>query len=376
MKLIEVDGKKLFREAGIQVPDGFLLPLDATSVNAWNGPCFVKSQVLSGRRGARGLVQRCDRVEDVPQLLDVLRVTLGDSPCAGFLCEAASPIREEWFISVDVDRRAGQLRVTLSAQGGMGVASAQTRNATSPDEARTVDAPQGVQDVAARLVALVQKGDLLHAEINPLGVREDGSCIALDAKVETDDAASFRHPEWALFAQLTDFGRLLTEREAAYQAFAKQAGHRGTFGRYIELDGDIACVFSGGGASLVALDALLNASLRAANYVELSGNPDAEGVKAAASILFSKPGLRAIWIAGSHANFTDIGAMTESLLGIIEEMELRLPIVIRRDGPRANEAQAFAASWSTRTGVPVLFHRSDVTLEQSARILADTLQTL
>ena len=121
--------------------------------------------------------------------------------------------------------------------------------------------PEQIRDVAMRLAALVKDQDALSVEINPLAVLADGSCIALDAKVELDDAAIGRHPEWESFVRLPTTDTPPTARELAYASFLEEGGHRGTFGRYVELDGDIALILSGGGASLVALDALQRLSL-------------------------------------------------------------------------------------------------------------------
>jgi citryl-CoA synthetase large subunit len=156
----------------------------------------------------------------------------------------------------------------------------------------------------------------------------------------------------------------------------EELGHRGTFGRYVDLDGDIVLVLSGGGASLVALDAIHAAGGRAANYLEMSGNPEAESVKKVMSVVLGKPGIRAMWIAGSFANFTDIDATVMAVLDAVRDSGLHVPIAIRRDGPNADAAVVHATEWSEMYGIPVRFDRADVSLEESAQNLMDMLKTV
>lgn len=369
MKLVEADGKALLRDAGISIPAAVFVSLDADAWPAehpWPGPVFMKSQVLQGRRGASGLMMRVETNADASAAFTALRERLGTIPCAGFLCEPVLDIAHEWFVSVDVDRKHGALRASVSEQGGMGVASAQTFSADAVD---TQSLPDMLKDVIRRMTALAIQADALHVEINPLAELRNGDWVALDAKVELDDAALSRHPERSAFHALSPFGRPLTEGERAYESLLATAGHRGTFGRYVELDGDIALILSGGGASLVALDGLSAAGGRAANYLEASGNPDPEILRQAARITLSKPGIRGLWVAGSFANFTDIQATCAAILQAVDDVGLRLPIVIRRDGPNTDAAEQACVAWAAERGISFAFHRADVALETSAAYL-------
>jgi succinyl-CoA synthetase beta subunit len=367
MKLIEADGKRLLQEAGINVPAGVFVSMDGTVTGELPvAPFMVKSQVLQGRRGKNGLIVKCESTADLQQTLTALRDRLNGTPCAGFLCEPMMDIAAEWFVSVDVDRTSGELRASVSTDGGMGVENAVAFNVADVD-ARSF--PDVIKDVIRRLSQLLVRADATHAEINPYAQVRDGSFVALDSKIELDDAAASRHPEWATLHALSPLGRAPTERERAYEQFLATAGHRGTFGKYLELEGDIALILSGGGASLLALDAMHRAGGRAANYLEVSGNPDPEKLRDAVKIALSKPGLRGIWMAGSFANFTDIQATCHAVLQAIEEAGLKIPVAIRRDGPNADTAQQETEAWAAAHNVSVLFHRADTSLESSARAL-------
>lgn len=377
MRLIESDGKRLLAALGLRIPLATFLPYGETvwsSERPLSGPCFVKPQVLSGRRGVSGLIRRCETSADVEHAISEITKQLDQMPCAGFLVEAEVPHTEEWLVSVDVDREEQCLRVTISSQGGAQVASAW--HASSDDFLKQMsgNVPQDVLGIASTLCEAMRPMDALSIEINPLAKTSDGEWIALDAKIELDDLATVRHPEYSSLVRLSPYGRPLSEREVSYAEFLQRAGHRGTLGSYVELDGDVALILSGGGASLSALDALRTAGLRPANYVELSGNPDPASVEQAARIVLSKSGLHALWIAGSFANFTDIHDTIQGVLQAVDAIQNKLPIVIRRDGPRADEAEAMVAEWSKTHAAPVVFHRGNINLEESANVLASLIK--
>jgi len=262
-----------------------------------------------------------------------IRDVVGETPCAGILIEAAVPLTEEWIAMADFSR------VGYSKTGG-----------AAASEMKTFDLDEkNVPEILLKLKAAMEKNDALSIEVNPLAILADGSCVALDAKVELDDAAAFRHPEWS------ELHRLATP---------------------VELDGDIAVILSGGGASLVALDALQRAGGRPANYVEMSGNPEPEVVRRTSYVALAKPGIRAIWIAGSYANFTDIRATVNAVLAAADELNLRVPIVIRRDGPNAEEAVQDATRWATERGVSLRFDRAETDLDSSARAVVAVAKTV
>lgn len=304
MRLIEAEGKRLFSEMGIEVP-----------AQTGDGPFFVKAQVLRGGRGKAGLVRRVERAEDIERV----KQEIGTEQ---FLVEQEVPHVREWFVSIDLDRAAGDWRVNIG-EGGMDVSAAKSSALPSFQDEK-------FGPLVQRLAEGMRAHKLQSVEINPLAEREDGSFVALDAKIVKED-------------------------EAAVSA--------------VELDGDIALILSGGGASLVAMDALMAAGGKAANFVELSGNPDPEVIKQTALRVLSKPGLKAVWVAGSYANFTDIAAMLSAIRVAYDEAGLSIPFVVRRDGPNADQAQTETLAWATAKNIQCLFHRADTDLETSAKEL-------
>lgn len=304
MRLIEADGKRLLKEMGVAVPE-----------ETATAPCFVKAQVLKGGRGKAGLVRRVEKTEDIERV----KREIG---AYDFLVEKEVPHVREWFLSIDLDRAAGDWRVNIG-EGGMDVASAKSFPLTVYKDEKF-----------GTLVQTLAKGMRDHrlqsVEINPLAEKEDGTFVALDAKIVKEDEATVSS---------------------------------------VDLDGDIALILSGGGASLVALDALIAAKGRAANFIELSGNPDPELIRLAAAKVFSKPGLKAVWVAGSYANFTDIAVMLSAIRAAYDEAGLSVPFVVRRDGPNAQQAQTETLAWAKAKGISCLFQRAETDLEASAKVL-------
>jgi succinyl-CoA synthetase beta subunit len=378
MLLIEHDGKQLLQRLGITIPQGSFASLDdaeaAFAGLDWSHPWYLKSQVLQGRRGKSGLVRRVASAAELLGAIASIRELLGSTLCAGLVCDPEAKHVGEWLVSCDIDREQGCLRINYSSEGGMGVAVATSVLIRSEEDWKSIDAPESVKKVMQALHGAMAANDALSMEINPLAILADGSCLALDAKVELDDAAWPRHTEWAEFVSHRLRGVGKTEREQAFNALLDSAGHRGTMGRYVELDGDVAVILSGGGASLLAMDALMRAGIKPSNYLESSGNPDPESLRKAAAIVLSKPGLKALWIAGSFANFTDIQATVMAVLGAMDDTNVRLPVVVRRDGPNADVAQTEAAAWAKERGVTLTFHRGDTDLETSSQTVAQAVR--
>ena len=161
--------------------------------------------------------------------------------------------------------------------------------------------------------------------------------FALDSKIVSDDAANFRQ-KW----QLPERNILGTKKSRAELEAEKidKEDHRGVVGRvYLDLPGDIGVIAAGGGASLVAMDAMVGYGLRPANYTEFSGNPPKEKVKRLTEIVLGKKGLKGAILVGGKANFTD---QVETLSGFLEalvKVQPNYPVVVRRDGPRMSEAK-------------------------------------
>ena len=174
------------------------------------------------------------------------------------------------------------------------------------------------------------------AEINPLFRTPSGEFIAGDAKVILDDEKI-------------------------------NPGER----RFIELDGDIAILASGGGASLLNIDALLRYGGKPANYTEYSGNPPADLVKALTQRVLGRPGLKGAWVIGGTANFTDIYETMRGFLEGLRQVKPKpmYPIVIRRDGPNQKKAFAMLRESAKKEGYDFHLFDSKTSMAESAKVI-------
>lgn len=349
MRLFEHEAKTLLKRRGfaISVPL-HLAPLSELSVTA---PCVLKAQVLFGNRKQQGLVHLCRTDIELATAKQALKSAFQEQRLdehTPVLAEALTSIDQEFYLALRYDTMTRRPVLMFSESGGSGIEGrahevmethvlSQLANTALPSLSPNIS-PEWIQ----KLIETFFQEDLTLLEINPL-VMSNGELVALDGKLELDDTAAFRHPEWTeLYPPRTLFQREPTANEQKAKA-VNAMDHRGIAGAsYLDFDGSIGILASGGGASLLAMDALLTTSLKPANYTEYSGNPPREKVKALSDIVLSKPNLEGLWVIGGHANFTDI---YETLMGVMDAVEAAalppgFPIVIRRGGPRMEEAFA------------------------------------
>jgi succinyl-CoA synthetase beta subunit len=195
-----------------------------------------------------------------------------------------------------------------------------------------------LRHVAELLLNVFEKEHALLVEINPLFELQDGSFVAGDAKVILDD--NVVNP---------------------------------SFHPFLDLPGDIAVLASGGGASMINLDALMRYGGNPANYVEYSGNPPAALVEELTIKVLSKPGLKGCWTVGGTANFTDI---YETLSGFVQGLRKitpkpMYPIVVRRDGPRREEAFEMLKQVAKEEGFDFHVYGPEIPMSQTAKIIVD-----
>jgi len=360
MRLYEYEGKELFRREGIPLPEGRLIS-SATEANNIGLPTVVKAQILSGKRGKSGLIIPCKSEDElksaVQQLLskEVAGQKIEKVLVEQFLFDKIG----EYYLAITYDTSTRSPVVLVSKKGGVAVEEmARDKNAIvalpinpvlglQPWMARQVLSTAGFSglhflSLAKILLSLWNvfgKYDARLVEINPLIETEDEEFYAADAKIILDDDADFRRKE-IQFPPRDVLGRIPTKSETLAKEIDKN-DHRGSAGSaFIELPGDIAVIAAGGGGSLVNMDALVALGGKPANYTEHSGNPPREKLKRLTEIVLSKKGLKGCWFVGATANFTDI---YETLSGFVEGLRAirpkpTYPIVIRRGGPRFEEA--------------------------------------
>ncbi len=364
MKLMEWQGKELFRRAGIPTPRGeFARSADdaAAFVAANPGSWVLKSQVLMGGRGKAGGIKFAD---DADQARTLSRELIGkvlkneqnpDGERVGaLLVEEKVAIESEAYVSIAIDRAAKKPVVMLTAQGGMDVEEVAAHDPNAIVK-YWIDPAIGFSPFIARRLAFAAKlpagyhkalpavvGGLYRVfmeyganlvEINPLVLTKSGAVIASDAKVDLDDSGLFRHPELA--AWKTDGP--VDEDQAA--AVATGLG----LSNYAKLDGDIGVIANGAGLGMGTMDAIRSAGGSAANFLDIGGGAQADLVKKSYSLVVSDPRVKAMFIN----IFGGITRGDQVAKGIVEALagdDLRkVPLVVRLTGTNEKEGRAILA---------------------------------
>lgn len=344
MILYEYEGKKILARAGIPVPTSQLLNSSTDQIGL-KYPVVLKAQVLSGKRKDAGGILFSDNDQETRDKLQTLfRAEINNENVEKVLVEEKIPIESEYYLSLSYDTDLRAPIITFSEAGGTGIEERGAQIFPINPLAIEKDLPDILEkEFLVSLIKLFFEIDATLLEINPLIKTTNGQYMALDAKIKLDDSALGRHKDWN-FPPRSAPGHTPTKREIEAKKIDED-DYKGVAGSaFFDIDGDIAVMSSGGGASLTAMDALIKNGGKPANYTEYSGNPSREKVQKLTKVVLSKPSLHGLWIVGAVANFTDV---YETLSGIIEglretEKELgtkfEFPIVIRRGGPRDKEA--------------------------------------
>ncbi|MBN1394925.1 MAG: acetate--CoA ligase family protein [Pirellulales bacterium] len=394
MKLYEFEGKSLLQRAGIPIPPGKVVAsaVEANGLTGQYGGVMAKAQVLWGRRGKANAVLACESEEQLAETVAALlgRKLFGES-IARVLVEQKLDVAEEIYLAVTYVGASPTMIV--SNQGGMDVEAAaqesqegvwtepvdvirglQTEQASSLSRRAGLDAHcPPPTDLMVKLARLFLDCDATLAEINPLVRTRSGEWVAADAKVEIDEDALFRQSGLNLPERLGS-GRTPTRLEQL-ALDNDRSDTRGAAGRmFYELDGDIIVLASGGGTSVEALDDLCILGGKPAVFTEYSGNPTPEKVKGLTKIALMHPGpIHAIWVIGGRANFTDIyETLIGGIMGGIREtpdFDKTIPILIRRAGPRDEEAFAQLNKIQSEEGYRLFLRGMATSVADSARMV-------
>lgn len=395
MKLYEFEGKGLFTRAGIRVPRGRVVGSadEARGLADEYGSVVTKAQSLRGKRGKAGAIRVCDSEEELAEAVEaLLGMTLHDAPVEKVLVEEKLDIAAEAYVAVTYQGRAPAALV--SRHGGVDVEET-TRDRPDDVLVEPINILKGLEFEAAealaaragfgqesehvagvllRLYKMFIDDDAVLAEINPLIGTTGGEWIAADAKVEIDDDAVYRLGSLRLPDRLGS-GRPPTELERRALENDRRDS-RGPAGRmFYELPGgNIIVLASGGGTSVEALDDLWLQGGKPAVFTEYSGNPTPEKVKGLTKIALGYPGpIDAVWVVGGRANFTDIyETLVPGVMAGVRETEgfdKTIPIIIRRAGPRDEEAFDALRQMREREGYNLFLRGMATSVADSARMV-------
>lgn len=331
MILLEHEAKGLLRSAGLPVPDSFLVG-SADVVPALPFPLVVKAQIPKGGRGKAGGIRVVDdRAAYDQAVADLLGSELLGCHVGELLIEAKQQSERELYLSVLLDRTAGALVLLARRQGGVEVEQADDGDVlripledsdmlTDTQLGRLLDyygLDAGYADelgaVVEGLYALLRDQDALLVEVNPLMVQPGGRLVCADAKVELDDAAAFRHPDWKF----------------------SQAGGSSQF-VVLDATGQVASMANGAGLAMATVDAIEAAGAKAANFFDVGGGTDVAGMVEALGRIAAIGDVRAI-VVNIFGGITRCDQVAEAIIAARGSVDDLPPLFVRLTG--TNEAE-------------------------------------
>ncbi len=362
MKIHEHQGKELFRRYGVPVPQGqavFSVQEAEAAAKALDSPVtVVKAQIHAGGRGKGGGVKIAKNLDDVRRYAEsILGMTLVTHQTGAegqvvkrLLIEEGCDIQRELYLGLVLDRATRQVAVMVSTEGGMEIEEVAAK---TPDKIHKVfaDVSSGLQPFQARQLAfaLGLEGKLVSqavklltglfklftemdgslVEINPLVVTGDGKLLALDAKINLDDNALFRHPELNEWRDPNE--------EDPMEAEASEYGLT-----YIKLDGDIGCLVNGAGLAMATMDVIKHYSGEPANFLDVGGGANAQQVAKAFTIIMSDPNVKAI-LVNIFGGIMRCDTIAEGIIAAVKEVSLTVPLVVRLYGTKMEEGNRLIA---------------------------------
>ena len=368
MKIHEYQAKILLREFGVPVPDGDVAdtPGKAREIaQRLGGKVVVKAQVHAGGRGKAGGIKLADDAagaEAAARQILGMHLKTPQTPPEGIMVrsvwvEQASAIDRELYLSMTLDRTRSTHVVMASQAGGMEIEEVAEH---TPDKIiREWTHPAlGLADFQARRLAfglglagdafkqgvglirnlfrLYLAKDCSLAEINPLVVTKAGRVLALDAKLNFDDNALYRHPEIVALRDIHEEDPLDVE-----------ASKHGL--NYIKLDGNVACMVNGAGLAMATMDIVKLAGGEPANFLDVGGGASPEQIENAFRILSSDPAVKAIFI-NVFGGILRVDRLAEGIIAAVRKLGLTLPVVLRAEGTNVEQGKKMLAD----SGLPLI----------------------
>jgi succinyl-CoA synthetase beta subunit len=358
MKIHEYQGKELLRRFGVPVPRGIVARSAEEAFKAaqelGTDVVVVKAQIHAGGRGKGGgvkLAKSADEARELAEKMLGMKLVTHQTGPEGrevrvLLIEEGLPIDKEFYLGIVLDRASGRPVFMASAAGGMDIEEVAAK---TPEQIfkETIDPAVGFRTFQARKLAFAlglpnelisqavkfmqalyrayESMDASLLEINPFLLTKDKRLIALDAKLNFDDNAMFRHPE---FKELRD----LNEEEPLEIEASKFDLN------YIKLDGNIACMVNGAGLAMATMDIIKLAGGEPANFLDVGGGASQERVEAAFRILLADPAVRAVLI-NIFGGIVRCDMVARGVVGAANNLGIKVPVVVRLEGTNVDEGQ-------------------------------------
>ena len=378
MKIHEYQARQILSENGIPVPPAEVVRSAndaAAAFDKLNSPmCVVKAQVYAGGRGKAGFVKLVKSAAEARQAAQFMLSHRMTSPQTGpegvpvnvLIVAPGVDIAKEYYLGITVDRGRNTSTMIASAEGGVEIEEVAKKSpekvlkeplhpllGLQPFQARDLAYKLGFRDKlagdAAKLMTNLARAFLKYdaslAEINPLVVTKDGKLLAIDAKINFDDNALFRHKEIDAMAD--------ESQERPLDVRAKRANLN-----YIALDGTIGCLVNGAGLAMATMDIIKLHGAEPANFLDVGGSVTAEGAIEAFRIILSDPKVKGI-LVNIFGGIAKCDLIAEALVQAGREVGFRVPVVVRLEGTNVEKAREILKA--AHGQLPTLITATDLT---------------
>jgi succinyl-CoA synthetase beta subunit len=342
MKLLEYQGKELFKYYGINVPNSYLAKNieEAKQGSKRVGfPFVLKSQLTVGGRGKAGAILKCKNEKELVEKFDELinKEVKGEKPKT-ILLEEMADIKREFYLSLFLNRTKRCYSIIASSQGGIEIESVNNKiifdipdvNGISSELSSEVADKMNLNnseknsliDLIKKLSKLIYEKEAELAEINPLAILDDGKFVALDAKVIIDDNALFRHDDIKKYEELSDL-----ESQAKNNGFS-----------FVELDGDIAIIGNGAGLVMSTLDMVTDAGGKAGAFLDFGGRATTESIYQALKVISIVDKIRVI-LVNLFGGIVRTDLVAQAILNAYNDGTIKVPVFARITGAESEKAR-------------------------------------
>ena len=355
MNLHEYQGKQLFKEYGLPVSKGFAVNNAAVAVKAaetiGGNMWVVKAQVHAGGRGKAGgvkLVKSADEIKAfVDKILGTRLVTYQTDakgqPVNTILVESCTDIAKELYLGAVVDRASRRIVFMASTEGGVEIEEVANTHpekilkaeidplvGPQPYQARELAFQLGLNDVQVGQFTKIFMGlakmfadlDFSLLEINPLVITTEGNLHCLDAKINLDDNAMYRHP------------RLVEMRDASQEDEREEIAQRHQI-NYVALEGNIGCMVNGAGLAMATMDIIKLNGGNPANFLDVGGGANKERVIEAFKLILSDPSVKAV-LVNIFGGIVRCDMIADGIIDAVAEVGVKIPVVVRLEGTNAD----------------------------------------
>ncbi len=359
MNFHEYQAKQLFADYGIAVPAGRIARTAEEAVDAAKaiGGDFwvVKAQIHAGGRGKAGGVKLCKTLDQVREHAKAMIGTKMETyqsagvalPVDTVLVTQATDIAKELYLSLLVDRGAQAITFIASAEGGVDIEQVAEENPDAihqvvvnyvqdlqPYQCRELGFALGLSSkqvsqltkIMLGLYKLFNEKDLALVELNPLAILKSGDLAVLDGKVNSDDNATFRHPDLAAMRDI--------RQEDETEVLASQHDLN-----YVTMDGNIGCMVNGAGLAMATMDVIKLNGGEPANFLDVGGGANKERVTEAFKLILRDPDVKAIFV-NIFGGIVRCDMIAEGIIAAVKEVDVKVPVIVRLEGTNVEEGKA------------------------------------